>query len=404
MEVARDSLEGSRVRTRVLQLVLSLSPGGTERLVIEICRRLADRVDSSVICLDEPGAWAHELEAAGVDVLALGRRPGFQPSLARQIARVIKARRIEVIHAHHYSPYVYAALAALLAPVRVVFTEHGRVSDAAPSWKRRVVNPLLARLPARICAVSADLRRHMIAEGFPAHRIGVVYNGIEAGRRPGAFEREAARAALGLPRQAFVIGTVGRLDPVKNLHVLLRAHAIVTATHPWAQLIVIGDGPERAALEAKAAALRITGSVRFVGYRRDVRLLVPAFDVFANTSDYEGVSLTILEAMAAAVPVVAAPVGGNPEVVAHQETGLLSSAAPALFAAALCRLAADGPGRRALGEAGRRRVETRFSIDRMIAAYADAYLARPSAKGAAPAMAPTPADTTSVSEATRSTV
>ena len=154
-----------------MQLVLSLSPGGTERLVIEICRQLANRVESMVCCLDEPGGWAAELEALHVPVVALGRQPGFQPSLAVQIARLIKANDIDVVHCHHYSPYVYGLIAARLANVRLVFTEHGRLSDAAPSRKRRLVNPLLSMLGGRVCAVSADLKRHMVAEGFPARRV-----------------------------------------------------------------------------------------------------------------------------------------------------------------------------------------------------------------------------------------
>ena len=390
-------------KPRVVQLVLSLSPGGTERLVIEICKRLARRIDSSVICLDEPGDWACELEAEGISVNALNRQPGFRPSIARRIAHLARSSGAQVIHAHHYSPYVYGTLASLLAPMRVVFTEHGRLSNAAPSRKRRLVNPWLARVPATICAVSEDLRRHMAAEGFPARRIDVVYNGIEPGTRPGAAERQSARAALGMPDQAFVIGTAGRLDPVKNLQALLQAHALLVESHPAARLVIIGEGPERASLEAGAAALGISSRVHFAGYRADVRRLMPAFDVFANTSTYEGVSLTILEAMAAALPVVASPAGGNPEVVTHEDTGLVVRAEPASIANAFRRLAADPIRRGTMGEAGRRRVCGHFSIDRMVEQYAAAYL-RPKASGRAPIAAPMPADTTSATDATRSIV
>jgi glycosyltransferase involved in cell wall biosynthesis len=193
-----------------MQLVLSLSPGGTERLVIEICRQLANRVESMVCCLDEPGDWAAELEAIHVPVVALGRQPGFQPSLAVQIVRLIKANDIDVVHCHHYSPYVYGLIAARLANVRLVFTEHGRLSDAAPSRKRRLVNPLLSMLGGRVCAVSTDLKRHMVAEGFRARRVEVVYNGIDPGHRPTSIERHGAREALGVPGGAFVTGSVGR--------------------------------------------------------------------------------------------------------------------------------------------------------------------------------------------------
>lgn len=373
-----------------MQLVLSLSPGGTERLVIEICRHLAGRVESSVCCLDEPGEWAAELEPLGIPVSSLSRRPGFHPGLALELARVIKARHVDVVHCHHYSPYVYGLLATVLHPsVRLVFTEHGRLSGAPPSRKRQMVNPMLAWWPARLCAVSSDLKQHMVAEGFPDRRLQVVYNGIEVGERPRLAQRRAAREELGLPQDAFVVGTVGRLDPVKNLPALLRAHAVVAADHPGARLVVVGDGPERDALRAEARSLKISEAVLFTGYRPDVRAVMPAFDVYANSSIYEGVSLTILEAMAAALPVVATNVGGNPEVVIDHETGRLVASHARALSGALVELAHHPLLRHHLGEAGRWRVKRHFSLDRMVQQYADAYFGtRAMANSTPPAIAP----------------
>jgi glycosyltransferase involved in cell wall biosynthesis len=389
-----------------MQLVLSLSPGGTERLVIEICRQLAGRAESMVCCLDEPGGWAAELEALGVPVVALGRQPGFQPSLAVQIARLIKANDIDVVHCHHYSPYVYGLIASRLANVRLVFTEHGRLSDGAPSQKRRFVNPVLSLLGGRVCAVSADLKQHMVAEGFPARRVQVVYNGIDPGHRPTSLERHVAREALGVPRGAFVTGTVGRLDPVKNLPAMLRAHALLVEKHPDARAVIVGDGPERGALAALAAGLGLADSVIFTGYRSDVRALMAAFDVYVNTSTYEGVSLTILEAMASSLPVVATPAGGNPEVVIDQETGLLVPGRARAVADAISLLCLDARRRRLMGDAGRWRVIRHFSIARMVDDYASAYHLgeKKSAITEAPMMVPMAAETMSVTDPTRSTV
>src|SRR5262245_49132962 len=185
---------------RVLHVVLSLSPGGTERLVIEICRRLAPAIEPVVCCLDQRGEWAGELADAGVAVHALERQPGFHPSLARRIATLAARYDARVVHCHHYSPYVYGALATLLTRrSRLVYTEHGRLSDAQPSPKRRIVNPWLARIPGRTFAVSQDLRRHMLAEGFPASRVDVIYNGIDVSAAPGAEDKAAVRAELGIP-------------------------------------------------------------------------------------------------------------------------------------------------------------------------------------------------------------
>ena len=388
-----------------MQLVLSLSPGGTERLVIEICKHLTDRVESMVCCLDEHGAWARELAGAGIPVTALGRQPGFQPALARQIAALIRANAIDVLHCHHYSPYVYGLMASLLTPAKLVFTEHGRLSDAKPSRKRQLVNPLLSRLPGQICAVSQDLKQHMVAEGFPARCIRVVYNGIDPGARASGAQRHEARASLGIPRDAFVVGAVGRLDPVKNLQVMLHVAAQLRDHVKHAVAVIVGDGPERAMLEAKAVELGVAGSVIFTGYRSDVRALMPAFDVYLNCSTYEGVSLTVLEAMAASLPVVAAPVGGNPEVVIDHETGYLIPSRPRSMVEALRRLAFDARLRRTMGDAARWRVIRHFSIARMVDEYASIYLGeRNHATSHAPNAVPTPADTMSVTEATRSAV
>jgi glycosyltransferase involved in cell wall biosynthesis len=248
------------------------------------------------------------------------------------------------------------------------------LSDAAPSRKRRLVNPWLARLPGRVFAVSRELRRHMVAEGFPESRVEVVYNGITVGERVTEGERLAVRRDLGLGLDDFVIGSVARLDQVKNLALLLQAHALLAPSHPRARVVLVGSGPEHASLEAEARRLGTSGRVLFAGYRADARRLMRALDVYVNCSNYEGVSLTILEAMASDLPVIATRVGGNPEVVLDRETGMLVPGRDAAaLAHAIATMAADPSTRRAMGERGRRRVEREFSIERMVADYRCAY-------------------------------
>jgi glycosyltransferase involved in cell wall biosynthesis len=387
-----------------MQVVLSLSPGGTERLVIELCTRLQPWVDSTVCCLDTPGAWAAELETIGIPVFALGRSPGFHPSLSLQIARLIATRQVDVLHCHHYSPYVYGLLASKIRPARVVYTEHGRLSDAAPSRKRQLVNPMLTRLGGRVFSVSGALKEHMAAEGFPRRSVDVVYNGVDPGRPVSEDDRSDARRSLGLADQDFVIGTAGRLDPVKNLTAMLEACALLRQRYPNTQAVIVGDGAEMSKLQATTAALGITKNVRFTGYRADVRALMPAFDVYLNCSSYEGISLTILEAMACGLPVIASPVGGNPEVVLEGETGLLIQPAPGSIVCACVDLARDEPRRRKMGDAGRRRVEERFSISRMVNEYAGVYFGPSHTTMPTPISVPAPAEITSVTDATRSLV
>ncbi len=359
----------------VLQVVLSLDPGGTERLVVELSKRLEGRCRTLVCCLDRKGAWAAELAEHGIPVVALGRRPGFRPALGLRIAALARRHGARVLHCHHYSPFVYGTIATLARPsLSLAFTEHGRLSDAPPSPRRRLANRVLGQVRGRFFAVSADLSRHLVAEGFPPDRLEVVRNGIPLGRKPDGPDYERARFLLGVPRHKFLIGTAARLDPVKDLGTLLGALAILRRVVPDAELAVIGEGPERERLEAVARAAGVERAVRFLGYRADARLLLPGLDAYANASTHEGVSLTVLEAMAAALPVVATHVGGTPEVVVHGETGLLvPPRSPYLLALALHALGADPDRAHEMGLRGRLRAEKRFDILRMVEEYHEVY-------------------------------
>ena len=362
-------------RLRVMQVVLSLVPGGTERLVVDIVRYLhANDVDAIVCCLDGEGVWAQEVRDLGLPVVALHRKPGFRPSLGRAIARLARTHQVDVMHCHHYSSFVYGQLSASLwSGPPVVFTEHGRLSDAPPSRKRRLVNPLIGWLPSAVFAVSADLREHMVAEGFPRSQVSVLHNGIDAGPQVSNAQRAAARATLGLSPDALLVGTVGRLDPVKDFVTLIRGFATARNVLANARLVIVGAGPERESLEAAAKESAVDRDVLFTGHRQDVRALLPAFDLFVNTSIHEGISLTILEAMATGVPVVVTDVGGNPEVVASDTGVLVSPRSPACIAKAIVDLALDEATRRRLGQAGRARVENCFSAERMLRNYLKSY-------------------------------
>jgi glycosyltransferase involved in cell wall biosynthesis len=361
---------------RVLQVVLSLAPGGTERLVIELATRLHPSMPMAICCLDDAGGWAGEVRAQGIEVHALRRRPGFRPGLSARIARIARAHRAGVIHAHHYSPFVYSALARVAgAGARVVYTEHGRLSDKGPSPKRRMANRVFARLPRAVFAVSEDLKAHIVAEGFPRDQVGVIYNGITPGPAPDAASRTAARARLGAGDSTFVLATIARLDPVKDLQTAIEAIARLSAQQPDVSVLlaIIGDGEERQRLEAAAGAAGIAHAVRFLGHRDDARAWLAGCDAYLNSSISEGVSLTILEAMAAGLPVVATAVGGTPEVVVNACGRLVPARDPDAVAAALLELHASPALRATLGRAARERVEARFTLDRMIGEYREVY-------------------------------
>lgn len=358
----------------MLQVVLRLDPGGTERLVIEIVRRLHARVPMAVCCLEEPGAWADRVTALGVPVTALSRPPGFHPRLALRVAEVARQAGASVLHCHHYSPFVYGRLACLASSgLRAVYTEHGRLSDAPPSLKRMLANRLIMAGASDLYAVSHDLRAHLLREAVP-DRMRVIWNGIDPGDAPAPAARAAARAALGAAEDDYVVGAVARLDPVKDLVTLVDAVNLGRRVQPRLRLAIVGEGPERPRLEAAIRRAEAADHVRLLGHRDDVRSLLPGFDVFANSSTSEGISLTLLEAMAAERPIVATRVGGTPEVVLDGETGRLVPARDAAaFAAGLVETAADPARAAAWGRAGRARLLAHFTIDEMVRRYEAVY-------------------------------
>jgi len=381
MEPSREQDEAAPTRVtkpnaQVMHVVLRMTPGGTERLVLEICKRVRGDFNVTVCCLDDEGEWAADLRHEGIDVVALRRQPGFRPSVGRRIAALAAERQVDLLHCHQYSPFVYGWIASQFnRRLKVVYTEHGRLSDAPPSWKRQLVNPLLSHVNGEMVAVSHELRDYMLASRFTARRVGVIHNGIEPGPTPSPSDRLRARRALGIDDKAFVVMAVARLDPVKDFPTLIDAFATVRDAVPHARLVIVGDGPERARLDACAADARVAGAVDLIGFRAGVRGLLPAADLYVSSSISEGISITILEAMAANVAVVATAVGGTPEVLRTAADGgiLVPSRDPARLASAVLSLERDPAARAAIAAGGRRRLETAFNIDRMVGDYVRTY-------------------------------
>ena len=355
----------------------SLDPGGTERLVVDLGLALAADHDVRVWTLDAPGAWAHRLRDAGVPVTGLWRQPGIDLSVPVTLARQLREAGAAIVHAHQCSPWFYAALARVLHPgPRLLLEEHGRFWPEPDRPLRRRVNRLLInRMTHRFVAVSRDIASRLERyEGIPLSHIEVIHNGVSTAEPCSAAERADRRAALGFAPDDVVVGTVGRFDPIKNLPMLIDAIAGAAAEQPRLRAVLVGDGPQRAEIEARVRAAGLERRVVLTGHRDDARALVPCFDMFTLASVSEGLSVALLEAMAAGVPAAVTAVGGNPDLVEDGATGWL---VPSGDAAALARVffhaAADPTDRVRRGEAARRRWEARFSFGTMIDAYRGLY-------------------------------
>ncbi|MGL4551908.1 MAG: glycosyltransferase [Gemmataceae bacterium] len=363
---------------RVAFVLHVMQVAGAEVLVAEAIRRLAGRIEPAVLCLDGVGPIGERLLAEGVPVVCLGRKPGRDWGLPWRIARELTRLRTDVIHAHQYTPYFYAALARALCGMRprLIFTEHGRhYPDVVSPTRRRVNRLVLRRLASAVnacCGFSAKAVADV--EGFAPTPVDVIENGIEVGRYGPPDDRDALRRSLGLDPARRYVACVARFHPVKDHAMLLRAFAAVAPRHADVDLLLAGDGPQRADLQRQAADAGVAARVHFLGVRSDVPALLRAADLFALTSVSEAASLTVLEAMATSLPVVVTAVGGNPEMVRHEQEGLLVSRGDdAACAAALARLLDDPALARRLGEAGRRRVEERYQLGQTIENYFRLY-------------------------------
>ena len=363
---------------RVMHVVQSLDVGGLENGVVNLLNRLSDhRFKHVVCCLTHAGRLAERIQSKDVEIVEMGlptdrfRFPLFT------LRRLIRRWSPDVLHTRGWGT-IDAVFAARAAGVpRLIHGEHGReaTDPEGLNRKRNLVRKCFSPLVDRFVAVSDDLRLWLTQiVGISPLKVMTIHNGVDTDKFVGDG-RDAARRMLGLDASTFVFGTVGRLDPVKDHGSLLQAFAAIARADRRACLVIVGDGPMRTQIESKVAELAIGERVRLLGERSDVSMLLQAFDVFVLTSIAEGISNTILEAMASGLPIVATRVGGNPELLEHGISGHMVAARDVSgLTTAFANYLVDPVLCRQHGRAARQRVVDKFSLERMAADYADLYL------------------------------
>jgi glycosyltransferase involved in cell wall biosynthesis len=346
-------------------------------LVAQLAPKLAQTCRFVFVCLDELGSLGEQLSEAGFSVYVLHRRPGFDWSCLRRLAEILRREQVDLVHAHQYAPFFYGIMARLLyRRPPILFTEHGRHFPDYPRPKRIFANRLLLSRRDRVVGVGEAVRQALIQnEGIPAERVGVIYNGINlAPFANGAPDRLALRKEIGVGLQDLVIFQVARLDYLKDHATAIRALERVACQLPSVRLVLVGVGPELTAIREQVHRRGLDSFVRFLGLRTDVARLLRAGDLFLLTSISEGIPLTLIEAMAAGLPVVSTRVGGVPEVIEDGRTGLLAPAGDdALLAEKILELANKPALRTTMGQLGRERATTLFSETQMHGRYLGLY-------------------------------
>jgi glycosyltransferase involved in cell wall biosynthesis len=345
---------------RVLWLIKGLGPGGAERLLVGMARSVdRQRFDvSAAYLLPWKDHLVGELRDAGVDATCLRARGDLDPRWIPRLRALVRDRRIRLVHAH--SPVAAAAARiALGGRTAIVTTEHNTWDRYRPATRR--LNAVTFARQEAVIAVSHQVARSIGPRARPP--VHVIPNGVDGDAvRAVALGREAARAELGLPPDVPVVGTIGGVTAKKGHVHLVRAAASLSRRVPDARTVIVGLPVDPEPVRRAIAEAGLEDRVLLAGYHPAAARLLPAFDVFALPSRYEGMPVSLLEAMAVGVPVVATRVGGVPEVVTDGVDGVLVAPGdePA-FAAALADLLTDAGRRQELAVAGRT-TAGRFSL------------------------------------------
>jgi sugar transferase (PEP-CTERM/EpsH1 system associated) len=368
-----------RITPLVVHLIYRLDIGGLETLLVDSINRMPpERYRHAVVCLTGYTEFAGRIERPGVELYALDKAPGLGLGSHLRLFKLLRRLRPAILHTYNLGTIEYQAVALLAGvPVRI-HAEHGRDASDPQGLNRKhnLLRRLLANVIDRYVPVSNDLARWLdTVVGLPARKVETIINGVDTERFRNGAPLDSAAAAWRADG-AFVIGAVGRLQDVKNHAGLIDAFARLRARVPdqKLRLVLVGDGPLRARLEAQAAQSGAGADIVFAGAHANVAAVLGGFSLFALPSIAEGTPVTLLEAMASELPVVASDVGGIPEVVDHGVNGTLVPAGdPEALAQALAAYVRDPQRAAAHGRAARARIEQHYSMAAMLAAYLGLY-------------------------------
>ncbi len=362
-------------KIRVVHIVNNLHYGGMERVIAEITRR-TDRseFETHVLGLQFIGHFGEGLEEFATLHVAdpMPRWSMLYPStLARQLARIAP----DVVHMHSGVWYKAVTAAAMAGVPYRIFTDHGR--EAAEPWLHRVVDKRASRRTDVVVCVSAELRDRVATIVHDPSRIRVIHNGVDTQHYSPRCDDGDFRREIGVDANTPIVGSVGRLEPVKGYRVMVEAFArLLNASpdSPRPAFVLVGDGRERAALESATAALGISDAVHFMGWRSDIERISRAFTVFSMSSHSEGTSVSLLEAMSAGLCPVVTNVGGNAAVLgAELAHRLVPAADPDALANALSHALGNREARERDSAIARARVMADFDLDSMVRQYEALY-------------------------------
>ena len=362
-------------KIKLVHVIPSMNTGGRESVVLHILDHLnRDRFDVRVMCLSNEGSLYDHFISKNVPIYFLRKNAGFTPRVYLKLYRHFTKNDYHIVHSHNPGAFLYGAVAAKLAGTPVIInSEHGYGNII--SWRKKAAESFLMNTVYKTLAVSKELRDTLSSRPFVRKdKIQVLYNGIDSEKINSFSHRDEIRKTFGVYESQLVIGTVGRLATVKDHETLIRCFKLIYEVFSQSKLVIVGEGPEKNKLRSLVTELGLSDKVLFTGERRDVPALLSGMDIFVLSSISEGTSITLLEAMAAGIPVVATSVGGNKEVIENGVTGLLIPPKdPEMMAEAIHTLFSDKMMAQSFSAAGKKMVAEKFSIKNMVRTLENLY-------------------------------
>jgi len=355
-------------KIRVAQVIYGLKTGGAEKIVFSLAARIPrERFETVVITFTPGGSLEGRMIEAGVRIVRVPKLGRYDLSVLPRLAMALRREGIEIAHTHLFSADLWGRTAAAMARTPLVVSSLHSV-DRWMSPAQIKLEGWTARFARRLIAVSESVKRFYVSGvGIPARKISVVYNGVDVSRLPASVGREKKRRELGVSARGLLVGTAARLEQEKDLFTWLRAARIAAEKAPGLEFVIAGDGSLREALKDYSRGMGMEKRVRFLGERLDAEKIIAVCDLVMFSSKFEGVSLAMLESMVCGKAVIASRVEGIEEVIRDGQDGVLVPPGDERgFAAALLELAGDENRRRRIGEAARKTVAERFSLERML--------------------------------------
>jgi len=365
-------------KINIMHVLHSFDAGGLEEVVINLINHLNPSLFNVCVCsLTKGGAFKNRI-SQNIKIFELNKRQGNDYLIPFRLMKLFKQEKVQIVHTHNWGTLCEGTLGAKLAHIPIILhQEHGTLISVIKNKKRRILATkfLFSYVENQVITVSNTLRQAIIEFlNIDKSRIITIYNGIDVNKFDIIIDKSLKRKEIGLMNDDIVVGTIGRLAPVKNQKILIQAIGYLLNSVPQIKLIIVGKGPLEEELKTFTQNLNLSNKVLFLGQRDDIPELLKIMDVFSLPSLYEGISITLLEAMASGVPIVATNVGGNSEVVINEETGILIQPNDYIrLAEAINGIIKDKNKATRYTQAAKLQVKNKFSLKKMVMEYEKLY-------------------------------